>query len=126
EAGKARAGDGEAVGALEPRNGLADGFDQIAVQVGGNQLGDDFGVGFALEADAVAFELASEGGVVFDDAIMDDGDGAVATDMRMGIAFADTAVRGPARVADAARARRRLALEQTSQLGDAADCLADA
>ena len=46
----------------------------------GDELGDDFGVGVAVEDDAFAFELALERGVVLDDAVMDDGDEAVAAD----------------------------------------------
>ena len=52
-----------------------------------------------------ACELPLEGGVVLDDAVVDDGDLAVAADVRMGIAVVGRAVRGPARVADADAAR---------------------
>ena len=71
----------------------------------GDELGDDFGVGVAVEDDALGLQLPLEGGVVLDDAVMDDGDGAVAAEVRMGVAVVGRAVRGPARVADADAAR---------------------
>ena len=54
-----------------------------------------------LEDDALGLELPLEGGVVLDDAVVDDGDGAVAAEVRVGVAVGGGAVRGPARVADA-------------------------
>ena len=39
--------------------------------------------------------------IVFDDAVVDDGEFVVAADMRMGIAFGGHAMRGPARMPDA-------------------------
>ena len=46
-------------------------------------------------------ELFIEGEVVFDDAVVDDDEGAGAIAVRMGVLFRWTAVRGPASVADA-------------------------
>ena len=52
----------------------ADRLDQVAaIEMAGDQLGDDLGVGGALEDDAFGLKLALEGGVVLDDAVVDDG-----------------------------------------------------
>ena len=63
-----------------------------------------------------ACKLAFERGVVFDDAVMDDGDRAVAAEVRMGVAFVGGAVRRPARVADAGAAGSRLVAQQSAEL----------
>ena len=47
----------------------------------GDEVGDDFGIGVALEDDAFVLELPLERGVVLDDAVVDDGDGAVVAQM---------------------------------------------
>ena len=90
----------------------------------GDELGDDFGVGVAVEDDAFGLELALEGGVVLDDAVVDDGDQAVAAEVRMGVAIGGRAVRGPAGVADAGAAGRGLIAQMAGQVGDAAGPLA--
>ena len=71
---------------LSSGSDLRDGLDQVAVEVAGDQVGDDLGVGVAVEDDAFGLELALEGGVVLDDAVVDDGDQAVAADVRVGVA----------------------------------------
>ena len=91
----------------------------------GDQVGDDLGVGVAVEDDALFLQLALEGGVVLDDAVVDDGDAAIAAEVRMGVAVGGRAVGGPARVADADAAGRRLLLQMSGQFGDAAGPLAD-
>src|SRR5262249_1472673 len=53
------------------------------------------------ELDAVVAELPLEGGVVLDDAVVDDGDAAVGGQVRVGVAVGGGAVGGPAGVADA-------------------------
>ena len=50
----------EAVGALEQRQRLAHGLDQVAVEMRRDQLGDDLGVGLAAERDALGLELLLE------------------------------------------------------------------
>ena len=69
-----------------------------------HQVGDDFGIGFGDELVALFFQLALELDVIFHDAVMDDDDLAGAVAMRMRVFFGGTAVRGPARMADAVRA----------------------
>ena len=71
-----------------------------------DELGDGFGVGFGGEFLAVALQLGAQLGVVFDDAVMDDGDARGA--VRVGVAFGGRAMGGPARVADAGGAGERL------------------
>ena len=71
-----------------------------------------------------ACELPLEGGVVLDDAVVDDGDGAVAADVRVGVAVGGRAVRRPAGVADADAAGGRLVAQRFRQVGDAAGLLA--
>ena len=47
------ADDGQAIGALEHAERLADRLDQIAFEMRGDQLGDHFGIGFAAEVEAL-------------------------------------------------------------------------
>ncbi len=99
--------------------------DDVAGQVTADELGDDLGVGVAVEDDAFAFELALEGGVVLDDAVVDDGDEAVAAEVGVGVAVVGGAVRGPARVADAGAAGGGPIAEVPRQVLDAAGALAE-
>ena len=62
---------------------------------------ENFGVGIGFESVAGAEQFLFERVVVFDDAVVDDGDFAGLVKMRMGIFVRRNAVRGPARVADA-------------------------
>ncbi len=64
-------------------------------------MGDDFGVGLGDELVAVGDELGLEGEVVFDDAVVDDDEGAGAVAVGVGVLFGGAAVGGPAGVADA-------------------------
>ena len=64
-------------------------------------MGDDLGVGFGDELVALGDEGALEGEVVFDDAVVDDDEGAGAVAVGVGVLFGGAAVRGPASVADA-------------------------
>ncbi len=66
-----------------------------------DEVGDDLGVGFGDELVALGDEGALEGEVVFDDAVVDDDEGAGAVAVGMGVLFGGAAVRGPAGVADA-------------------------
>ena len=118
------ADDGQAIGSLEHSQHLVHRFDQIVLEVQGDQLGDHFGVGFAAEDDAVVLEPALERGVVFDDAVMDDGDPAVAAEMGMGVAVGGGAMRRPACMADAVHARSRLFAQKLGQVGDPAGAFA--
>src|SRR5262249_28612115 len=102
-----------------------DGLDEVAAPVAGQQLGDDLGVGVAVEGDAVGFELAFEGGGVLDDAVVDDGDDAVAAHLPGGGGGGGRAVRRPARVADAQAPGGGAVAQVADQVGDAAGPLAD-
>ena len=76
-----------------------------------------FGVGLGGEDVALTAQFAAQAFVVFDDAVMDDGDRP--GNMRVGVAFAGHTVGGPARVGDAGR---RLGVGRGGfELGDAAD-----
>src|SRR5208282_4514471 len=125
DVGKAWAKHGEAVGALEADERLADRLDEIAVEVMGDEVSNDFRIGLATEDVALGLELLLEGGVVFDDAVMDDGDGAIAAYVRVGIGVGGAAVGRPARVADAVAARGRLLGKKSRQLRDSTRMLAD-
>ena len=69
-------------------------------------------------------ELPFEEVVVLDDAVVDDGDRAVAAQVGMGIDIGGTAVRGPARVADAGKPWGRLPLQQRFEVGNTTGTLA--
>ncbi len=125
QVGIVEAEGGNAIGALEQRQDALDGLGQIAVEMAGDQVGDDLGIGVAVEDDALLLQLGLEGGVVLDDAVVDDDDAAVAADVRMGVAVGRGAVGGPARVADADAAGGRLLRQVVGQVGDAAGLLAD-
>ena len=64
------------------------------------------------------------GAIVLDDAVVDDGDGAVAAEVRVGVAVGGAAVRGPARVADAEAAGGGMRGEVLGQFGEPAGLLA--
>ena len=99
---------GERIGTDEALRRLAHGLQQVVVAPVGlfHQMRDHLGVGLARERMAAAFQLLAQFGVVLDDAVVDDGHMAVAGDVGMRIRLGRTAVRGPARVADAAGARQ--------------------
>ena len=64
-------------------------------------MGDDLGVGFGDELVALGGELFLEGEVVFDDAVVNDDEGAGAVAVRVRVLFGGASVGGPAGVADA-------------------------
>ena len=66
-----------------------------------DEVGDDLGVGFGDELVALGEQFGLEGEVVFDDAVVDDDEGAGAVAMGVGVFFRGAAVGGPAGVADA-------------------------
>src|ERR1700722_10329485 len=66
-----------------------------------DEVGDDLGVGFGDELVALGDEGALEGEIVFDDAVVDDDEGAGAVAVGVGVLFGGAAVGGPAGVADA-------------------------
>ncbi len=93
--------EGEGVGAFEAAEGFGGGLQgrEATGEVIIEELGDGFGIGFGGEDLAGGFEFGAERQVVFDDAVMDDGDAGGA--VRVGVGFGGGAVGGPACVADA-------------------------
>ena len=73
-----------------------------------DQVRDDLGVGFGLELVSLRLELVLQLEVVLDDAVVDDDDPAGAVAVRMRVFLGGTAVRRPARVADAVETVHRL------------------
>ena len=74
------------------------------VQLVFDEVGDDLGVGLGDELVALGDEGALEGEVVFDDAVVDNDEGATSVAVGMSVFFGRPAVGGPAGVADAERA----------------------
>ena len=106
--------------------GLAHGVEQVVtgVQALFEQMGDGLGVGLAGEGVAAMEEFGAEGGVVLDDAVVDDDDIAAAAGVGMGIRVAGGAVGGPARVSDAgSRGRQGVRAQCVLKRGDLAAAL---
>ena len=82
---------------------------KLALEMRGEELGHHLGVGVAVEVAALGQKLVLQLLEVLDDAVVHDRD-AVGGD-GMGVALGGLAVGRPARVADADRARQRLAAE---------------
>jgi len=66
-----------------------------------DEVGDDLGVGFGDELVALGDKVFFNGEVVFDDAVVDDDEGAGAVAVGVGVLFGGAAVGGPPGVADA-------------------------
>src|SRR5207237_5410240 len=71
QAGKARTDDRQAIGALQMRQGLLHGLDQVILEIGCNEMSDDLRIGLAAEEVATLLELALEHIVLLDDAVVD-------------------------------------------------------
>ena len=91
--------DGDGVGALDAGEGLGDAVDGAAGLL--EEVGEDLGVGLGAEAVASATELLSQGVVVLDAAVVDDGDAAGAVEVGVRVELGGSADGGPAGVADA-------------------------
>ena len=120
QVGVSRTEDSQAISPFQTSQRCAHGLDQVAAEMMSDELGDHLGVGLALEDDAFGFELPLERGVILDDAVMDNGDGAVAADVRVCVDIVCRAVRRPARVTDADTAGRWALLQVCHKIGDAA------
>lgn len=92
---------GDAVGALDLADGLAD----LALQGVGlgaaDEVGEDLGVGLGEEDHAVGGEPGAQVGGVVEDAVVDDGDLGVGVQVGVGVLVVGGAVGGPAGVRDA-------------------------
>src|SRR3954449_5364510 len=81
-------------------------------------MGDDLGIGLAGEVEPLDFQLAPQGRVILDHAVMHHRDArspVAAAEVRVGIAVARRSVRRPAGVADPAVAPRWLDIERFFQ-----------
>ena len=96
-------------------------FGRALVEVIADEVGQHLGVGLREETVALALEAVPEGGVVLDDAVVDQGDLAGLVQVGMGVDVAGQAMRGPAGVADAERPGDRVRLERLRQALDTAD-----
>ena len=65
-----------------------------------DQVREHFGIGLALEDVARCDQLRTQRRVVFDDAVVHDGDASGAVHVRMGVSVVGTAVGRPTRVAE--------------------------
>ncbi len=114
----------ESVRPFQPRQRALHRAEQVAVaalmKFMGDEMSDDLGVGLALEGVAERLEFAPEGGIIFDDAVMNDGDlAAMAADVRVSVAVVGGTVRGPSGMADAAVPRRGVDPERILQRANA-------
>mmetsp|Transcript_59261 Transcript_59261/g.139848 ORF Transcript_59261/g.139848 Transcript_59261/m.139848 type:complete len:517 (-) Transcript_59261:3941-5491(-) len=118
---------GHRVGALQARQGLLHGIQQVAAVEVVDQVGDDLGVGLAGEHIAAGLEFGAQFVVVLDDAVVHQGDAAHAglagtrpgREMRVGVVHRRRAVRGPAGVGDAGAGADAVLLGLGLQLGHA-------
>src|SRR5690606_17092962 len=92
--------DAEGVSAMQLSQGTAEGAEQVRflLVVVGQQVGDYFGVSFRGEGIAELDESFAQLVVIFDDAVVDDGQ--AFGQVRVGVVFGGLAVRGPAGVGD--------------------------
>ena len=117
--------DAQGVGAPDGRQSLAHRLQilQPLAQILGDEMGDDLGVGLRRELVALLKELLLHLQVVFDDAVMDHGDGV--HQVGMGVGLGGAAVGGPAGVADAHLARQGLPAQQLVQFDQFAHAAAN-
>ena len=92
---------GDAVGAPQVGYRRFYGLEKVALVELGYKVGNDLGVGFAFEMAALLFQHGTQGAVVFDDAVVHDGDFPRAVGMGMGVRLGDAAMGRPAGVANA-------------------------
>ena len=114
----------QAIGAAQPAHcsgGCLEQATAAALQRLVDQVGDDLGVGFAGEAVAGAAQFPAQLFVVFDDAVVDEGDAAAGA-VGMGVGSGDSAVGRPAGVGDAEIAGGAAFFRRRGQLGDLAHC----
>ena len=83
-----------------------------------DQVGDDLGIGLRGERATRRPEAVAQGRMVLDDAVVHDGHGA--DPVRVGILIGRPSVRGPAGVADADRAGRRVLRQELLESGQLA------
>ncbi|OPZ97751.1 MAG: hypothetical protein BWY71_01506 [Planctomycetes bacterium ADurb.Bin412] len=86
-----------------------------------DEIGDDFGVGFAGEDAAFFNEPFFESGEIFDDAVMNDGNFAGVVAVRMSIFGGRPAVRGPAGMGNAESTGEGMIFEDFFQDGNSSN-----
>jgi hypothetical protein len=103
--------DRQREGAVQPRQHRGDRVARRLAQseLVGDEMGDDLGVGLALEAAALGLQLLAQRLEILDDAVVDDA--TPSTTCGMGVADGRRAVRRPAGVGDPDVARQRLPIE---------------
>ena len=108
--GEVLADDAEGVAAFEPFKALLNCLEDVPVLlvVVVDQMGNDLGVGLTAEDNALALQPGLEGQVVFDDAVVHDGDTAAFVHLGVRIDVARFPVGCPARVAYSQAAVHRL------------------
>ena len=93
--------DAERVGAANFMERAAYRLFEVAVVVQLDQMREDLGIGFAAKNVAELDQARSQGGVVFDDAVVNDRDLAAAVHVRMCVGVGRRPVRCPASMSDA-------------------------
>ena len=116
-AGLPVARDRDGVGTDQALGRLAHGLQKVAALGKAllHEVRDDLGVGLARERMPAPLQLLAQLGEVLDDAVVHDGHASVAGGVGMRVRLARAAVRGPARVADAARARKAERFDEARQ-----------
>ncbi len=113
---------GDGVGAFQAAHGLLHGGVQVAVVQVVHQVGDDFGVGLALEHVAGGLQFRAQVVVVLDDAVVHQRDARRALvragEMGMRVVRQRRAVGGPAGVGDAGQALDAVLRGLRRQFGD--------
>ncbi len=127
--------DGDAVGADDVFERTADGLGQSRAVLAGifgadlvvvvaDEMGEHFGVRLRDKGVAFGDEAFLEELVVFDDAVVDEGNFAGLVQVRVRVLVGGRTVRGPARVADTGGALGGLLADERGQIVDAAGLLA--
>ena len=116
----------EGIRTFDAAQHFADAFLEVAIVDLFQEVRNDFRVRLGLERMAFLDELFFERQIVLDDAVMHDDEIARAVRMRMRVDIRRTAVRRPARMADADRALRDIILDFVAERCEAADAFLDA
>ena len=89
-----------------------------------DEMGEHFSIGLRLKGVPLADQVVAQGLVILDDAIVDERELVALVKVRVGILIRHAAMGGPAGVADAHGALRRLGQQEIGQVGNAAHALA--
>ena len=110
-----RGDGGNCVTAPDLPQRLAHRRDKAAVVVGAYEVTEHFGVGLRDEATSTPLQFPAEFVVVFDYAVVNNGDSSLQGEVWMGVLARRHSVRGPARMAQAGRARKFRILDNARQ-----------